>query len=51
MKWKLNDLNEIIINIYGAFDRFNYGDLLFPWIIKNSLDERIDNIQFEYYGV
>ena len=51
MKRKLNNLNEIIINIYGAFDRFNYGDLLFPLIIKNSLDERIDNIQFEYYGL
>lgn len=46
----LND-DRIMINIYGAFDRFNYGDLLFPIIIKMSLDERLGQQEYKYYGL
>ena len=38
------------INVYGAFDRFNYGDLLFPMIIKNALNERLTNTKYNFYG-
>jgi hypothetical protein len=47
----MDQTNKILIDIYGAFDRFNYGDLLFPLVIKNSLDERLDNLHYVYYGL
>lgn len=39
------------INIYGAFDRYNYGDLLFPIIIQKALNERLPGLTYSYYGL
>ncbi|GAB6179428.1 hypothetical protein JCM14036_07470 [Desulfotomaculum defluvii] len=43
------------INIIGAFDRYNYGDLLFPIIIEEYLKKYDKNLlkdfQLEYYGL
>jgi hypothetical protein len=38
------------INIYGAFDRLNYGDLLFPLIIKYCMDKLLIAGDVKYYG-
>ncbi len=38
------------IFIYGAFDRFNYGDLLFPLILKEKLGKK-ESLQLSYYGI
>lgn len=37
--------------IIGAFDRYNYGDLLFPLIIEKQLDSYGKNFQYEYFGI
>lgn len=37
--------------IIGAFDRYNYGDLLFPLVIERQLSSYGDNFQFEYFGL
>lgn len=43
------------INIIGAFDRYNYGDLLFPIIIEEYLKKYNPSIcneyELEYYGL
>lgn len=39
------------ILIIGAFDRYNYGDLLFPLIIEKQLDTYGKNFQYEYFGI
>ncbi|MDR3061676.1 MAG: polysaccharide pyruvyl transferase family protein [Dysgonamonadaceae bacterium] len=38
------------IFIYGAIDRFNYGDLLFPLILNEKL-KRNGSLQLSYYGI
>ncbi|WP_028296519.1 polysaccharide pyruvyl transferase family protein [Olivibacter sitiensis] len=42
-------MKEILI--IGAFDRYNYGDLLFPIIIEQQLKSYGDDITFNYYGI
>lgn len=37
--------------IIGAFDRYNYGDLLFPLILEKQLDTYGKNFQYEYFGL
>ncbi|MEB2774828.1 polysaccharide pyruvyl transferase family protein [Algoriphagus sp. D3-2-R+10] len=37
--------------IIGAFDRYNYGDLLFPLVIERQLSSYGKNFQFEYFGL
>ena len=41
------------IAIVGAFDRYNYGDLLMPYIVKNELEHLFPNekLKFDYYGL
>lgn len=39
------------ILIIGAFDRYNYGDLLFPLIIEKQLDTYDKGFQYEYFGL
>ncbi|MEX2593375.1 MAG: polysaccharide pyruvyl transferase family protein [Anditalea sp.] len=39
------------ILIIGAFDRYNYGDLLFPLIIEKQLDTYNKNFQYEFFGI
>lgn len=40
------------INIIGPYDRFNYGDLLFPKMIKYALETRYpDHFQFNYFSI
>lgn len=39
------------ILIIGAFDRYNYGDLLFPLIIEKQLDSYGKKFQYEYFGI
>lgn len=39
------------IAVLGAFDRFNYGDLLFPIIIEEVLKKYKIDCQIEYYGL
>lgn len=41
------------IAIVGAFDRYNYGDLLMPHIVKNELEYSFPNekLEFDYYGL
>ncbi len=37
--------------IIGAFDRYNYGDLLFPLVIERQLSSYEVDFQFEYFGL
>lgn len=37
--------------IIGAFDRYNYGDLLFPLVIERQLSTYGENFEFEYFGL
>ena len=39
------------ILIIGAFDRYNYGDLLFPLIIEKQLNTYGKNFQYQYFGI
>ncbi|RST74171.1 polysaccharide pyruvyl transferase family protein [Siminovitchia acidinfaciens] len=40
------------VALLGAFDRFNYGDLLFPIILEKYLKENLKiQCEFEYYGL
>ncbi len=39
------------ILIIGAFDRYNYGDLLFPLILEKQLDTYHKDFQYEFYGL
>lgn len=39
------------IAVLGAFDRYNYGDLLFPIILEKYLSKEIDNLCFEFFGL
>ena len=40
------------IAILGAFDRFNYGDLLFPVVLEKVLNQaEMDDFTIEYYGM
>lgn len=41
------------INIVGAFDRYNYGDLLFPLILENAImgNSFLKDSDIEYYGI
>ncbi|GAA5221448.1 polysaccharide pyruvyl transferase family protein [Membranihabitans marinus] len=40
------------INIIGPYDRFNYGDLLFPKMIKYALESQYpDKFQFNYFSI
>jgi len=39
------------ILIIGAFDRYNYGDLLFPLVIERQLSASNPEFQFEYFGL
>lgn len=39
------------INIIGAFDRNNYGDLLFPIIIEKTLKKKGIKNEFNYYAL
>ncbi len=41
----------IKVLIIGAFDRYNYGDLLFPLVIERQLSTYGENFQFEYFGL
>ena len=40
--------NKILV--LGAFDRFNYGDILFPHIINYKFN-KVENTSIEYYGM
>lgn len=42
-------MNKILI--VGAFDRFNYGDLLFPIIIEQQLKTYGHPLDIEYFGM
>lgn len=39
------------ILIIGAFDRYNYGDLLFPIVIEEQLKSYGGDIAFRFYGI
>lgn len=39
------------ILIIGAFDRYNYGDLLFPLVIQKQLVAQGIEAEFEYFGL
>src|SRR5690606_24781339 len=39
------------ILIIGAFDRYNYGDLLFPLIIEKQLNTYGKDFQYQYFGI
>lgn len=36
------------VNVVGAFDRYNFGDLLFPYILRKSLSGEYN---YKYYGL
>lgn len=38
------------IGILGAFSRYNYGDVLMPYIVSESLKKRMSGISFEFYS-
>lgn len=37
--------------VVGAFDRFNYGDLLFPRVAQSLLKKRFPGASFDFYGL
>jgi len=37
--------------IIGAFDRYNYGDLLFPLIIEKQLETYGRNFEIQFFGI
>ena len=41
------------IAIFGPHDRFNYGDFLFPLMLKYALKKKylINDSQIEYYSI
>lgn len=41
------------IALVGAFDRYNYGDILMPIIMHNQIIDNLNikNIEFSYYGL
>ena len=41
------------IALVGAFDRYNYGDILMPIIMHNQIMTNLNlkNIDFSYYGL
>lgn len=39
------------IAVLGAFDRFNYGDLLFPIILEKLLDKNKDEYDIEFFAL
>lgn len=39
------------IAIYGAFDRFNYGDMLFPLILERVFESYVAAYRLDYYGI
>lgn len=41
----------IKVLIIGAFDRYNYGDLLFPLVIERQLNTYGLDFKFEYFGL
>ncbi|MCH7412386.1 polysaccharide pyruvyl transferase family protein [Belliella sp. R4-6] len=41
-------IKKKIINVVGAFDRYNYGDLLFPIILRNELGE---SYNYKFYSI
>ncbi len=41
--------NKILI--LGAFDRYNYGDLLFPLMVERSIEGKINNSEFHFFGL
>lgn len=41
----------IKVLIIGAFDRYNYGDLLFPLVIERQLSTYGKDFEFEYFGL
>lgn len=42
-------MNKVLI--LGAFDRYNYGDLLFPLVIKYQLEKKNPDIDIKYFGL
>jgi len=47
----MNIKDKINILIIGAFDRYNYGDLLFPLVIESALKKRNLSANFHFYGL
>lgn len=39
------------IGIVGAFDRYNYGDILMPIVVKNQLINKFPNVEINFYGL
>ena len=39
------------IALVGAFDRNNYGDILMPIILEMRLNQVLNDISFEYFGL
>lgn len=41
------------IALVGAFDRYNYGDILMPIIMRNQIIDNLNikNMEFSYYGL
>ena len=37
--------------IIGSFDRYKYGDLLFPVVIERQLSTYGKDFEFEYFGL
>lgn len=45
-------MSKIELKILGAFDRFNYGDLLFPLVLKYGLDKYSSGkFSYKYYSL
>ncbi|UXI00526.1 polysaccharide pyruvyl transferase family protein [Photobacterium sp. TY1-4] len=39
------------VAIVGAFDRHNYGDILFPLILTKFIENNIGNVDIDYYSL
>lgn len=44
-----NNSKEILV--IGAFDRYNYGDLLFPYIVENQFKNYDPSVGLKYFGL
>lgn len=41
----------INLHVFGAFDRYNYGDTLFPYIIEYFANKYLNDYTLYYYGI
>lgn len=42
---------KVTVSVVGAFDRFNYGDMLFPYIVEAFAKNNFKNCSIDFFGL